>query len=170
MSKSDIDSWATVATFVATFPSDDGDGACDVEVQVGESDGAWHARATDDAGGDDDAPDTAYASREAAVTAAKAYAAEHDEGGGSDAEEYLDTRLAERAGKPSAGGEYCVYWATVGDDAHVVARYATEDAAEAAAEIANNGLHASHPGGHLLCGHEVRRLVDGEWLRAPDEA
>lgn len=33
--KSGVQKWETVATYVATFPSDDGEGACDVEVQVG---------------------------------------------------------------------------------------------------------------------------------------
>lgn len=81
-SKSAVDDWETVANYVATFPADEGEGACDVEVQVGYAHGAWFARTTDDAGGSDDAPDTAYATRDEAVTAAEEFAAAHDEGDG----------------------------------------------------------------------------------------
>lgn len=61
-------------------------------------------------------------------------------------------------------GEWCVYWTTAGDDEHVVARYATEDDAQAVCDERARALSASHPG-HLLCGYEVRSLVDGEWVR-----
>lgn len=171
MSKREADDWETVTTYVATYPTDYEDGACDVEVQVGEDDdGVWYIRTRDDAGGSDDAPDTAYDSRDDAVSAAEEFAEANDEGDGEgdDAEDYLRGQLEARAGEPSEDGEWCVYWWTVGDDEHVVARYDTRDAAEAATQIANEGLHAAHPGS-LLCGYEVRSLVDGEWVGADDE-
>lgn len=58
-------------------------------------------------------------------------------------------------------------WERFGDDEHVVARYATRDAAEAAAQIADAQLRERHRG-QLLCGYGVRVLVDGEWI-ASDE-
>lgn len=61
-------------------------------------------------------------------------------------------------------GAYGVYWATVGDDSHVVKRYDTRDAAIAVADQFSRSLSANHPG-QLLCGYEVRELVDGEWVR-----
>lgn len=70
--------------------------------------------------------------------------------------------LAERAGTPDPKGRWCVWWGTVGDDSHVVNRYTDEDAATAATALANQKLSEVHTG-HLLCGHEVRRLVDGAW-------
>lgn len=167
--KSDVDDWETVTTYVATFPADDGEGACDVEVQVGTAHGAWFIRTTDDGGGSDDAPDTAYATRGEAVTAAEEFAEEHDEGNGRTAEDYLYKKLVDTAGKPDPKGEWCVYWETVGDDAHVVERYPTEDAARAAAEITSGELEETHPGGRLLCGYSVRQLVEGEWSRLTGE-
>jgi hypothetical protein len=64
---------------------------------------------------------------------------------------------------PDAAGDWCVYWETVGDDAHVVARYATEDDASAVCDAKNRALKGANPG-HLLCGYDVRHLVDGEWI------
>jgi len=55
-----------------------------------------------------------------------------------------------------------VYWETIGDDAHVVERYATEEAADAAATLHDEALRSSHSG-QLLCGYSVRHLVDGRW-------
>jgi hypothetical protein len=66
-------------------------------------------------------------------------------------------------------GEWCVYWDTVGDDAHVVARYATEGDAQAVCDERARALKASQPG-DLLCGYEVRCLVDSEWVRPESEA
>jgi hypothetical protein len=65
-------------------------------------------------------------------------------------------------------GEWCVYWTTAGDDAHMVARYATEGDAQAICDERQRALRAKHPG-DLLCGYEVRSLVDGEWVRTEDE-
>lgn len=165
--KDDVGLWDTETTYVTTYPADDGEGACDVEVQVGEAGGRWYLRTVDDAGGSDEADDTAYPSEDAARAAARAFAAERDEGDGEDAEGYLAAKLAERAGEPCTDGEWCVYWSTVGDDSHVVDRYATEEQARAAAEIASDALHRSNPG-HLLCGYEVRTLVDGVWTYADE--
>ncbi len=117
-----------------------------------------------DAGGSDDAPDTAYETRAAAEAAAEEFAAAHDEGDGEqDAEAYLEARLAEVAGAPDPAGEWCVYWATVGDRCHVVDRYATEAAARAACDLADQALARHYPGGSLLCGHQVRRLFGDQW-------
>lgn len=80
--KSDVGErgWETVSTFVATFPTEEGEGEATVEVQVGEAaEGAWFIRTRDDAGGSDDADDTAYPTRKAAEVAAADYAKSHDE-------------------------------------------------------------------------------------------
>lgn len=76
-SKDDVSprSWETVTTFVATFPTEDGEGESVVEVQVGEGRGAWFVRTRDNDGGSDEAEDTAHPTYEAAVAAAKAMAA-----------------------------------------------------------------------------------------------
>jgi hypothetical protein len=63
---------------------------------------------------------------------------------------------------------WCVYWETAGDDERIVARYATQEAAEAKCEQSDRGLSARCPGGNLLCGYSVRRLVDGEWVAHAD--
>jgi hypothetical protein len=55
ITKDDVSNWATVANYVATYPDGDRDGAADVDVQIGASEGLWFVRTTDDAGGDDDA-------------------------------------------------------------------------------------------------------------------
>lgn len=88
--KADVLRWETVDGYVATFPNGDTDGACDVEVQVGEAGGLWFLRTQDDAGGSDNADDEAYASREAAEKAAEALVAAEDEGLGMTAAEWLD--------------------------------------------------------------------------------
>lgn len=201
ISKSDVGSWETVASFVATFPSDNGEGACDVDVQIGEApitadadedgncpecghpaDGSsghgscdhpshpgstvWFIRTRDDAGGDDDADDTQYATEDVAREAAEAYASEHDEGNGEDAESHLRAADEATAGEPDADGEWCMYWETALDDAGPRTRYATEEQAQAAAKIANIDLRAANPGGNLLCGFSVRSLVDGDWVES----
>jgi hypothetical protein len=64
-------------------------------------------------------------------------------------------------------GEYAVYWETVGDDAHVVARYATREAAEAVCAQRNREFAASNPSGGgttYLCGYGVRERVGGKWV------
>jgi len=65
-------------------------------------------------------------------------------------------------------GTWCVWWETVGDDSHVVDRYASRVEAEQAV--------AAHdwprPGDHTqyLCGYGVRRLDDdGEWTTDDDD-
>ena len=65
-------------------------------------------------------------------------------------------------------GEWCVYWDTVGDDEHVVARYATEEDATRARDAKDRELRGANPG-DLLCGYSVRHLVDSEWLAVGDE-
>ena len=164
--------WETVASYVSTFSDGDDEGAADVEVQVGEAHGAWFVRTTDVAGGSDDADDTRYETEDEAREAAEDFAWEHNDANpGEDAESYLARQLEDRAGEPASDGEWCVYWETSGDDEHMVDRYATREQAEAAAELANDELHKRHSG-HLLCGYDVRRLVDGEWVRldAEDDA
>ena len=163
-SKDEVGEWESVAYFVATFPDGDGEGACDVSVEIGESDGVWFVRTRDDAGGEDDADDSAYETRDEAVAAAEEFAEEHDESdGASDAESYLLAAAEAQAGEPDPDGAWCVYWETALDDFGPRSRYATQEQAEAAAEIANADLRAANPGGNLLCGFSVRALVDGEW-------
>ena len=95
--KDDVRSWDTAATYVATFPNGDEDGACDVEVQVGAAGGLWFIRTRDDAGGNDEADGVAYAIEEDAREAAQAYADDHNEAcDGEDAEDYLAGEQAER--------------------------------------------------------------------------
>ena len=167
--KSEVTDWVTVATYVATFPSDDGEGACDMEVQIGCAPlgERWYIRTVDDTGGgSDEAEDDEYVSEESATVFAEEFAAERDDGDGTEnAEEYLDRKTRERAGEPSATGEYCVYWDTSLDDSGPRERYETAEQAEAAANLANDDLRASNPGGNLLCGFGVRQLVDGEWVQ-----
>jgi len=164
LGKDDVSRWETVATYVSTYPSDDGEGACDVEVQIGETGGVWFVRSRDDAGGSDEADDTMYSTEDDAYEAAESLAAEQDESDGADnAEEYLRKATESRAGEPDTDGSWCVYWETALDDAGPRARYATRAQAEAAASLANDGLSKHNPGGNLLCGFEVRELVDGTW-------
>lgn len=158
-----------IASYVATFPTDDGEGACDVNVYVGSFEGEWFIETRDNSGGSDDATDDAFSSRDEAVEAAEEFARSMDEGNGSTAEEFLHDNLVEAAGEPDPKGAYCVYWETALDDEHVVDRYAEYEQAVAAAELENQKLHASHPGS-LLCGYSVRELVDGEWVEVDDEA
>ena len=61
-----------------------------------------------------------------------------------------------------ATGEYCLYWATCGDDNHVVSRYATRDEAEQA--VAAKDWPRPGDNTNYLCGYEARQLVDGQWL------
>lgn len=168
--------YEAVASYVSTFPDDQhptGEGAADVTVGVASAGEGWrerwYVRTWDDAGGSDEADDTAYETEAEAIAAAEELAAAKDEGDGTeDAEDYQSRQLTEAAGEPDPRGEWGVWWVTVGDDAHVVARYGTEAAATAAAALANEKLHAQHPGGNLLCGHEVRCMVDGQWVDVED--
>lgn len=90
--------WISVATFGSTFPDGDGGdgtGACDVWVQIGESDGNWYLRTQDDAGGSDDCDATPFSCRAAAEAAAKEYAKNRDECDGLSAEKWLEMVSAE---------------------------------------------------------------------------
>ena len=145
---------------------DDGNQPGDCYVRVGEDEaGVWWIE-----DGDDDVRlgvAGPYHDEDAARAAAEALAAEQHKGEeGEGAESYLERTLAARAGEPTADGEWGCYWSTVLDDSHVEGRYATQDAAEAAAEIAQRGLEKHNPGGGLQCGYEVRRLVNGEWVES----
>jgi hypothetical protein len=164
--KDHVEEWETVASYVATFE----DGACDVNVQIGQGlDGNWYLRTSDDAGGDDYCDVTGYDSREDAEGAAEEFADKHNEADeGEDAEDYLQRQLEETAGDPDPEGEYCVYWDTALEDSGPGKRYASPEAATAAAELANNRLHENNPGGNLLCGYEPRRLQEGKWVRLED--
>lgn len=98
--KSNVRQWETVATYVDTFSDDSelGEGAVDVEVQVGHCGSAWFVRTRDDMGDIDDAPNDVYDSREAAVAAAKEFAAWHNVAEeGEDAEGYIQRLRAEKA-------------------------------------------------------------------------
>lgn len=100
LSKEDIVArWDSVASYVATYPDTDGEGACDVDVQVGKGlDGRWYLRTRDDAGGSDDAGDGSYATEEEAVASAQAMADERTEARpGEDAADFL-ARQAPRIG------------------------------------------------------------------------
>lgn len=166
MTKRSVGSWETAETYVSVYPTDDGEGACDVEVQIGQvpDTSLWLIRTTDDAGGDDEADETVYRSEDEARAAAADLAERLDEADGETAEDYMARQLREtaEAGRDDAG-EWCVWWGTALDDSGPRERYTTERAARAAATLANDALHRTHRG-HLLCGFEVRRLVDGEWI------
>jgi hypothetical protein len=169
MGKDDVWRWETVATYVLTFADGDREGACDVEVQIGEVSGSWFVRTRDDAGGSDECSGKAYETEAAATEAAEAFADEHDESdGAASAEDYLTNQLeAEAEEGRDDDGEWCVYWYTALDDEGPRERYSSRAAAEAAAELANKRLHAANPG-RLLCGYGVRRLVDGKWVSAEE--
>jgi len=171
--KSGVRSWSTEATYVQTYPDASdcygSDGACDVEVQVGEVAGVWYLRTRDDAGGSDECDDTSYSTEAEAIAAAEEFAtAANEANDGEDAEDYLRRQKQERVGEEDSDGAWCVYWSTSLDDSGPRERYATRDQAEAAVDLANEQLHQRNRG-HLLCGFEVRELVDDEWIRAERE-
>jgi hypothetical protein len=89
---------------------------------------------------------------------------QHEGEPGEDAETMKERLLTEEAGEPDASGDWCVYWETVGDDGHVVDRYPSRDAANAAAKRSQGHLEYKHPGGNLLCNFGVRQLVDHDWI------
>jgi hypothetical protein len=65
-------------------------------------------------------------------------------------------------------GEWCVYWASAcREDESPRGRYASSEDAGKIAEVSNRDLCTSTRG-VLLCGYEVRQLVDGEWVRVDD--
>lgn len=163
--KTEVENWETVGTYVYTYPSgDDFDGACDVEVQIGEVGGTWFIRTTDNAGGSDDADDTGYASEKDARKVAVALAQESTEGEpGEDAAAYLKRKLGEAAAEGlDPEGEYCVFYDSPLEDAGPRERYRTEHAAEAAAVLANMDLEANQHSTNLRSGFEARRFDDGE--------
>lgn len=166
--KRDVDNWECVASYVATFDSCDWSsedqesevGAVDVRVCVGTDGKSWFVRTDDDGGGSDEAPDRAFKSEEAAKKFAEKFASKRHEGGeASCAEDFLDARLEEARGEPNSEGEFCVYWETVGDDAHIVECYDTMEQASAAAAIYQKQLEERHPG-RLLCGYSARTVAD----------
>lgn len=166
--------YEAVACYVETCDDGGEEGACNVHVGVAWAGDGWRRRwyvsTWDDAGGSDEADDTAYETEAAAVTAAEELAAARDEGDGTEsAEGYLARRRVERAGEPDPRGEWAVAWSTVGEDGHIVDRYPTQDAAEAACDIAEAELRERHPGGQLLCGHVVLHLIGGKWESADDD-
>ena len=149
--------------YIACCYGRDGDEPGDCYIRVGrDSLGFWWI----DDGDDDERGYLRGPFRDAAAadeTAAE-WAAEQDEGDDSpSAAAMLERSLRATAGDPDPAGPYAVWWETVGDDAHIVDRYPSRDAADAAARLANDELRAHHPGGRLLCGYEVRVLHSGEW-------
>jgi hypothetical protein len=155
-----------IASYIATFETDNEEGACDVFVYVGEGDDGWYVKTEDD-DGNSDSFDIVYPTRKEAVKAAKDLALELDESDcfNGTAEEFIDHRRAKLAteGK-DRNGEWCVYWTTALDDSGPCDRYSTREAAEAGAVLADKKLRQYHPG-HLLCGYEVRCLVDSKWIK-----
>lgn len=152
--------------YVACVYGDDGDQPGDCYLRVGQDEAGrwWIDDGDDDVRTDVRGPHVAEGQARAAAAAA---AKEQDESDGADdAADLAERRLRERAGEPDPDGAWCVWWETVGDDSHPEERYATRDAAEAAAELAQQRLEQSHPGGGLLCGYTVRRLADGRWVEA----
>lgn len=154
--------------YIACCYGRDGDEPGDCYIRVGrDSLGFWWI----DDGDDDERGYLRGPFRDAAAadeTAAE-WAAEQDEGDDSpSAAAMLERSLRATAGDPDPAGPYAVWWETVGDDAHIVDRYPSRDAADAAARLANAELHAHHPGGRLLCGYEVRALVGGKWEEIDD--
>jgi hypothetical protein len=171
--KDDVIDWETVTTYGATFPSDDGTGACDVEIQTGQSDGIWFVRTRDDAGGSDEADDVQYATEADARTAAQTLAEALDDCDGQSAEEYLTAKLEARAKDGvDPAGDYALYWETALEDAGERTRYCTYAAAQAAAALAQAQFQRRHPssgGTTYLCGYSVRRLVAGAWVQVDED-
>lgn len=160
--KCEVSTWVTVGSYVQTFPSDDHIvGACDVEVQIGQIGGTWFISTRDDSGGGDDADDTAYPSEAKARKAAEVLALESSEAEpGEEAIDYINRRLTEIAGTPDPNGEFCVYYETTLDDGGPRERYVSEEAAEAAAALANMDLEKNQHSQNLTCGFSARRFED----------
>lgn len=168
----DLTDLEPVATYVATFPDGDGEGACDVTVSVGRFGNVWAVVTSDDAGGATEVQDEVWPSHDAAVEAAEDLAVGQDESDGDeDAAGYLARLLAERAAATDADGPYAVYGSTALDDSGPrPERYSDLEAARAAAALANDALRQAHPGGNLLCGYDVRTRIDGEWVPVDEES
>lgn len=72
------------------------------------------------------------------------------------------------APETDADGAWATWWETVGDDSHMVDRYATRaDAEQAIAAYDWPGPSDHTP---YLCGYGVRTLADGEWIAIDEEA
>ena len=98
--KEEVLDWAHGASYVQEFENGDDIGACDVAVEIGQARGAFFIRTKDEAGGWDEADDTAYASREEAVEAAEEWATSHSDAlSGEDAEDYLARRVLRATGR-----------------------------------------------------------------------
>jgi len=83
MSKAEVSSWQTRATFTASFPTCDGVEVCTVEVQIGQAvGGLWYVRTRDDAGGEDEGEDEGHPTERTALTAARRLARSMDESDG----------------------------------------------------------------------------------------
>lgn len=168
-SKNNVSNWETVTTYGATYSTGEDDGACDVDVQIGDDEGVWFIQTCDDAGGSDEADDTQYATEEEALAAAETLAEDRDECDGKSSEQYLADKLAARAKEgEDPEGEFALYWETVLEDAGEHTRYSTHAAAVAAAELAQAQFDVANPtsggGVNYLCGYSVRRLVDEDWV------
>lgn len=140
--------------------ADLGDGAATVSEST-----QWWFDAGDETDREEHGP---YCTEEEARAEAAEYASENDEAeSGEDAEAMAKRLLEERAGEPYQDGEWCVYWESSLDYDHVVRRYATCEAATAAAELLASELADRYPG-RLRCGYGVRVMRDGEWVRADE--
>jgi hypothetical protein len=163
-----------VASYVSTFPSDGGDGACDVAVCVAEHEGvAWSVHTRDDAGGSDEGPGILFAARTEAVDAAEALADKMGEGNaGEDAEDYL-RRLedeAATAAKTDDAGSYAIVWESAGEPGRVISTHPTYADACAAMAPMDREFRERNPG-PLLCGFEIRTFDDdtGRWISVDDD-
>lgn len=155
--------WDCVATFGATFSDENGTGACDVSVMVGEASGTWYLRTQDNAGGSDDCDAAPYADRVAAVAAAVDYAKDRDECDGQDAATWLERQAGDQiaAGKRSDGEYVLAHKEGTRWDGD---RYSDKAAAEAAIKSWYDGVQAANPGTniiwHLMDCPELGRLTD----------
>jgi hypothetical protein len=141
--------WDTVATYGATYPDGDGTGACDVSIQIAEANGRWYLRTDDDAGGSDSCDATAHNDRDAAVSAAEGYAAEHDECDGLSAAAWLEHEAEAmiEAGKSDDGDYVLAHKDGTRWDA---VRYADRDAAEGAIRAWYARTQSANPGTDII--------------------
>jgi hypothetical protein len=163
--KSQIRNWDTVATYGSTYCSGDKTRACDVSVQVGEHNGGWFFRTTDDAGGMDDAPDTEYSIRAAAEAAAKEFAESSDECDGMSADKWEAAQADQRAAADlDPDGGYLL--ADEDGSPWGADRYSSEDGARRAEVAWYDGVSDANPGTdiiwHLMDCPHAARMVDGK--------
>lgn len=83
-------------------------------------------------------------------------------GAGNQTRSYVRLKPPEMPDESDADGEYCLYWATCGNESHVVTRYSTREQAEQA--VAAKDWPRPGDNTNYLCGYEARQLVDGQWL------